>query len=144
MDHVVYLEAKEKDLDKLKSGEKTLIIRGAAGRKLPHGRVFPGEVLWFVENSGDGLVRCRATVKNVFNSEKLTEQESQKVLSDHQPKLCLTPNQIKRWGCKRYLVLIEVEELQEILPFTVDRSSYGNMDDWIPAEDIESIKKQSL
>ena len=141
MDHVVYLEAKEKELDKLKSGQKSMIIRGAAGRKLPHGRVHPGDVLWFVENSGDGLVRCRATVKNVFNSEKLSEQESQKLISDNQTMLCLTSNQIKRWGSKRYLVLIEVEDLQEITPFSVDRSSYGNMDDWLPAEDIESIKK---
>ena len=125
MDHVVYLEAKEKELDKLKSGQKSMIIRGAAGRKLPHGRVHPGEVLWFVENSGDGLVRCRATVKNVFNSEKLSKQESQKLISDNQTMLCLTPNQIKRWGSKRYLVLIEVEDLQEITPFSVDRSSYG-------------------
>jgi hypothetical protein len=141
MDHVVYLEVKEKELDKLKSGQKSMIIRGAAGRKLPHGRVHPGDVLWFVENSGDGLVRCRATVKNVFNSEKLSEQESQKLISDNQTMLCLTSNQIKRWGSKRYLVLIEVEDLQEITPFSVDRSSYGNMDDWLPAEDIESIKK---
>ena len=71
----------------------------------------------------------------------MTEEESQKLISDHQTKLCLTPNQIKRWGGKRYLVLIEVEDLQEITPFAVDRSSYDNMDDWLPAEDIESIKK---
>lgn len=144
MDHVVYLDAKAKELDKLRSGQKSMIIRGAAGRKLPHGRVHPGEVLWFVENSGDGLVRCCATVKKVYSSEKLTEEESQKLISDHQTMLCLTPNQIKRWGGKRYLVLIEVEDLQEITPFAVDRSSYGNMDDWLPAEDIESIKKQPL
>ena len=38
MDHVVYLDAKEKELDKLLSGEKSMIIRGAAGRKLPQDR----------------------------------------------------------------------------------------------------------
>lgn len=141
MDHVVYLEAKENELDKLKSGLKSMIIRGATGRKLPHGRVFPGEVLWFVENSGDGLVRCCARVKKVFSSEKLTEEESQKLISDHQSMLCLTPNQVKRWGYKRYLVLIEVEDLQEIPPFAVDRSGYGNMDDWLPTQNIELIKK---
>jgi hypothetical protein len=141
MEHVVYLDAKEKELDKLISGEKTMIIRGAAGRKLPYGRVYAGEVLWFVENSGNGLVRCSATVKRVFNSEKLTERESQKLILNHQPMLCLTPNQMKRWGSKRYLVLIEVENLQEITPYAIDRSSYGNMDDWLPAEDIERIKK---
>ena len=144
MDHVVYLDAKENELGKLRSGQKSMIIRGAAGRKLPHGRVHPGEVLWFVENNGEGLVRCRATVKKVLNSEKLTEDESKKLISEYQTMLCLTPNQIKRWGGKRYLVLIEVVDLQEINPIAIDRSSYGNMDDWLPIEDIESIKKQPL
>lgn len=141
MDHVVYLDAKEKELHKLLNGEKTMIIRGAAGRKLPHGRVYPCEILWFIENSGDGLVRSRAIVKEVFNSEKLTEQESKSIISENQTKLCLTPNQVKRWGGKRYLVLIEVENVQEVTPFAIDRSGYGNMDDWLPAENIERIKK---
>jgi len=143
MDHVVYLDTKEKELAKLLSGEKSMIIRGAAGRKLPYGRVSPGELLWFVENNGDGLVQCRATVKRVFNSEKLTAQQSQQIISDHQALLCLTPNQMKRWCGKRYLVLIEIEKLQEIKPFIIDRSSYGNMDDWLPTENIEKIKKQA-
>ncbi|MGI6701173.1 MAG: hypothetical protein ACOX3U_01725 [Christensenellales bacterium] len=141
MDHIVYLDAKERELNKLISGEKSMIIRGAAGRKLPYGRVYPGEILWFIENSGDGLVKCRATVKKVLNSEKLTEQESRQLISINQSTLCLSPNQIKRWGGKRYLVLIEVESLQLITPFAVDRSNYGNMDDWLPTDDIESIKK---
>ncbi len=33
MDHVVYLDAKADELRKLINGEKTMIIRGAAGRK---------------------------------------------------------------------------------------------------------------
>ncbi|NNJ32855.1 hypothetical protein [Lacrimispora defluvii] len=141
MDHVVYLDAKEKELEKLLSGEKSMIIRGAAGRKLPHGRVYAGDVLWFIENSGDGLVRACATVKGVFNSEKLTEQESQKLIAEHQKNLCLTPNQMKRWGGKRYLVLMEIEKLYEVAPFSIDRSEYGNMDDWLPVGDIESVRK---
>ncbi len=141
MEHVVYLDAREKELDKLLGGEKKMIIRGATGRKLPYGRVYPGEVLWFIENSGNGFVRCCGTVKEVFNSEKLTEQESQNIVSNKQSMLCLTPNQIKRWGGKRYLVLISVENVQEVTPFAIDRSGYGNMDDWLPVENIEHIKK---
>lgn len=141
MEHVVYLDAKEDELDKLLRGEKRMIIRGAAGRKLPHGRVQSGEVLWFIENKGDGLVRACATVKEVFNSDKLTVEESKKVILDYQSILCLTPNQIKRWGGKRYLVLIEVENIHEVNTFAIDRSSYGNMDDWLPTENINLIKK---
>jgi hypothetical protein len=27
-----------------------------------------------------------------------------------------------------------VADLQEIIPFAIDKSNYGNMDDWLPAE----------
>ncbi|MDX9940529.1 MAG: hypothetical protein RBT44_11325 [Sphaerochaetaceae bacterium] len=139
MEHVVYLDAKAYELDKLRNGEKCMIIRGATGRKLPYGRVFVGETLWFIENSGDGMVRGKAVVKNVFNSAKLEDSEALRLISDYQAKLRLTPEQIKRWGGKRYLVLIEVEQYQEVAPFRIDRSPFGNMDDWLPVDAIGDI-----
>lgn len=39
MDHVVYLDAKAGELSKLLVGDKTMIIRGAAGRKMPVGDI---------------------------------------------------------------------------------------------------------
>jgi len=139
MEHVVYLDAKAKELDKLGDGEKCMIIRGATGRKLPYGRVFAGETLWFIENSGDGMVRGKAIVKNVLNSAKLEDSEALGLISDYQAKLCLTPDQIKRWGNKRYLVLIEVEKYLGVTPFRINRSPFGNMDDWLPVEAIGDI-----
>lgn len=53
MVHLVYCDNTgkkgEKVLDKILSGTKTMIIRGAAGRKIPHSRVFKGEELYFME-----------------------------------------------------------------------------------------------
>ena len=141
MDHVVYLDAKEKELEKLFSGEKSMIIRGAAGRELPHGRVFKDDVLWFIENSGNALIKGRATVKSVYNSEKLTAEESERVVLDNQDKLRLSENQLKRWAGKRYLVLIELENIKPVEPFLIDRSEYGNMDDWLPVGEIERVRR---
>ena len=50
MIHLVYCDDKEKVLEKILSGEKTMIVRGAAGRKIPHSRVFEGETLYFIKN----------------------------------------------------------------------------------------------
>ena len=44
MVHLVYCDDKEKVLEKILDGSKTMIIR-AVGRKIPHSRVFGGEVL---------------------------------------------------------------------------------------------------
>jgi hypothetical protein len=141
MDHVVYVDSKAHELEKLLAGGKTMIVRGAAGRKLPHGRVQAKDRLFFIENNGDGHVRASAIVSNVFNSEKLTEDQSADLLKSNQSKLQLTTEQIKRWAGKRYLVLIEVKDVTAIKPFTVDRSQYGNMDDWLLVEKIENVKK---
>ena len=138
MDHVVYLDAKAKELEKLLAGQKSMIVRGATGRKMPYGRVAAGDVLYFINNNAESLVRARGTVNEVVNSEKLTEEQSITLLEQNQPRLNLTAEQIKRWGGKRYLVLISVGDVQPVKPFAIDRSVYGNMDDWLPVGEIES------
>lgn len=140
MDHVVYVDAKARELEKLLAGEKSMIVRGAAGRKLPHGRVNAGDRLFFIRNNGDGQVRASALVSEVFHSEKLTEDQSGDLLKANQLKLALTPEQVKRWAGKRYLVLIEVKDIQAAKPFSIDRSQYGSMDDWLLVEQIENVK----
>jgi hypothetical protein len=139
MDHVVYLDHPAQELEKLLAGQKSMIIRGAAGRKLPHGRVQPADRLFFIRNNGEGLVRASGVVKEALSSEKLTEEESAHCVQVNQPKLNLSPQQIERWAGKRYLVLIEVGDVTALTPFKIDRSAYGSMDDWLPVDKIESV-----
>ncbi len=140
MDHVVYVDAKANEMENLLDGTKTMLIRGAAGRKMPYGRVNPGDILYLIKNNAEGLIKAKARVNDVFNSEKMTREESTQLVSENQGKLQLTQSQIKRWAGKRYLVLIEVSEVSEIEPFSIDKSDYGNMDDWLPVEDITRVK----
>lgn len=139
MEHVVYLDAQAEELENLLAGRKTMIIRGATGRKLPHGRVDAGDMLYFINNNAEGAVRAKAKVKSAFHSEKMTEDESRALVKKNQPKLSLTEKQMKRWAGKRYIVLIEVADVKEIPPFAIDKSAYGNMDDWLPVGKIESV-----
>lgn len=140
MDHVVYLDTKAKELANLLNGTKFMIIRGAAGRKLPYGRVNLGDVLYFVQNNASGFVEAKAVVKSVVNSEKLSPEDSTALIAKNQNKLLLSEQQLKRWNGKRYLVLIEVENVTSLTPFAIDRSAYGNMDDWLPVENIDSVR----
>ena len=140
MDHIVYLDAKAKEMQKLLGAKKKMVIRGAAGRKMPYGRVEAGDVLYFINNNAEGVVKAKAEVKDVFNSEKMTNEESFALVELHQAKLHLTDRQFKRWAGKRYIVLIEVEGVVQVEPFSIDKSEYGNMDDWLPVGDIESVK----
>lgn len=53
MDHVVYLDAKSNELENLLSGKKSMIIRGATGRKVPYGKVNVGDILYFINNNAE-------------------------------------------------------------------------------------------
>lgn len=142
MDHVVYLDAKAEEMENLLSGEKTMIIRGAAGRKMPYGRVSAGDTLFFTNNNAEGVIKAKANVKGVFNSQKMAKPESIALVQSHQDELRLTKRQFKRWAGKRYIVLIEVAEVEELAPFRVDKSEFGNMDDWLPVGSIEDVRLQ--
>lgn len=141
MDHLVYCDAKAKVLGKILDGTKTMIIRGAAGRKLPHGRVFEGDRLYFIENNGDRLIKAKAAVKSVFNSEKMAEDKSRKVVADNQNKFKLTDAQIKRWAGKKYLCLVGIKDVEAIDPLKLERQN--NMDDWITVDDIALVLEGS-
>lgn len=49
MVHLVYCDDKSKEIDKIINRTKTMIIRGAAGRKIPHSRVRENDILYFME-----------------------------------------------------------------------------------------------
>ncbi len=141
MDHVVYLDAKANELENLLNGKKTMIIRGATGRKLPYGRVNENDILYFINNNAEGVIKAKAVVKSVFNSEKMDKETSTALVEKNQNYLQLTDKQFKKWAGKRYLVFIEISNIEKTEPFSIDKSNYGNMDDWLPVKDIHSVKK---
>ncbi len=139
MVHLVYCDNAgkkgEKELDKILAGTKTMIVRGAAGRKIPHSRVFEGERLYFMEK-GSGQITATATVRSVQNFVKLSEEEITKTLEDNQEKLSLSDKQKARWH-KKCLCLVEFENVEEIAPLAFDHQ--GNMDDWLIIDKIEDV-----
>ena len=139
MVHLVYCDNAgkkgERVLDKILEGTKTMVVRGAAGRKIPHSRVFPDETLYFMEK-GSLKITASAKVKDVKNYIKLADEEITAVLEENQPKLALTEKQKNRWH-KKCLCLVEFENVQAIEPRDFDHQ--GNMDDWLSIEKIEDV-----
>ncbi len=140
MVHLVYCDNTgkkgEKVIDKIVGGSKTMVVRGAAGRKIPHSRVFEGEMIYFMEK-GTAQISAKATVKSVQNFVKLSDSEIDATLLENQSKLSLTPKQQERWH-KKCLCLVEFEEVEQITP-PLAFDHQGNMDDWLITEKIEDI-----
>lgn len=139
MDHIVYVDTRARELERLLIGYKCMLVRGAEARKVPYGRVKKGDVLYFIRNNAEGEIKARACVVGVYNSESMTREQSVDLILRYQFKLQLTPGQIKRWAGKRYLVLIEVAEIQQLDPFRIDCSTHKYVYDWLPVGDIAGV-----
>lgn len=135
MVHLVYCDDKSKELSKILDGSKTMVIRGAAGRKIPHSRVFAGEELYFMEK-GSKKITAKTVIKDVQNFVKLTDEEITKTIEDNNAKLQLTDKQKERWH-KKCLCLVEFDNVEEIKPLDFDHQ--GNMDDWLIIDKIEDV-----
>lgn len=136
MVHLVYCDDKEKVLEKILSGEKTMVIRAAAGRKIPHSRVFEGEKLYFMKK-GTSKISAAAEVKSVQNFVKLTDEQIDDVLDKNADKLNLSEKQRLRWH-KKCICLTEFQNVEEIIP-PLEFERQGNMDDWLILEKIEDV-----
>lgn len=140
MVHLVYCDntgkSGERVIDKILNGLKTMIVRGAAARKIPHSRVYDGEMLYFMEKGTASISAC-ATVKSVQNLVRLTEDEITSVLAGNQNKLNLTSKQQERWH-KKCLCLVEFDDVKTITP-PLAFDHQGNMDDWLIIEKIEDV-----
>lgn len=139
MVHVVYCDNTgkkgEHELDKILSGQKTMIIRGAAGRKIPHSRVFKDEILYFMEK-GSAKISAKAKVTYVENFMKLSDDEILRTLEANQDKLKLSDKQKIRWH-KKFLCLVAFDDVEKIEPLDFDHQ--GNMDDWLIIDKIEDV-----
>lgn len=135
MVHLVYCDDKSKELAKILDGSKTMVIRGAAGRKIPHSRVFAGEELYFMEK-GSKKITAKAVVKDVQNFVKLTDEEITETINSNNDKLQLTDKQKERWH-KKCLCLVEFTNVEEIAPLDFDHQ--GNMDDWLIINQITDV-----
>lgn len=143
MVHLVYCDNTgkkgEHELDKILNGSKTMVVRGAAGRKIPHSRVFEGEKLYFMEK-GTGLINACASVTHVENLMRLSDDEITQTLDRCQDKLKLNDKQRVRWH-RKFLCLVEFNDVQAIEPMDIDHQ--GNMDDWLILKQIEDVVKGS-
>jgi len=135
MVHLVYCDDKENVLEKIMSGQKTMVVRGAAGRKIPHSRVFEGEALYFMKK-GTAKITAMAMVENVQNYVKLSDDEILKTLEANQERLQLSDRQKERWH-KKCLCLVAFKDVKEIPPLDFDHQ--GNMDDWLIIEKINDV-----
>jgi hypothetical protein len=139
MDHVVCLDAGANELENLVKGKKSMIVRGADLTDLPCGSVNEGDILYFINSTGEGEVKAKGIVSYVFNSERLSLEESFETIIRNQDKLQLPDKQFEKWAGKKYLVLIGIGNIEVIEPISIDRTRLAFSDDWFPVGNINIV-----
>ena len=138
MDHVVYLDAKSKEYDKIQRGVKTHLIRGGSGFKVPYKKVFEGDILYFI-TMGEGAIKSKAVVKSVYNSPSLEVEESIALVEEYKDSLRLSTTQVKKYAGKKHLVIIEITDFERLESMVIDKSGYKATDEWLPVGDVHNI-----
>jgi hypothetical protein len=137
MDHLVCLDANYNEIENLLLGIKTMIIRGSQNLKIPFGKVNEGDTLYFATNKCDREIRARGKVSSVTCSGMLTCEESFETIIRNQDKLQLPDKQFAKIAGNRYLILVGVEDVEEIIPLRFELNRLPERDDWYIVENID-------
>lgn len=135
MDHVVPLNH-DSELDNLVTGRATMIIRGKESYDSFSGMVRKGDILFFLEKGSKGYLCAKGRVSSVFETEKLTVEESFETVIRHQDRLQLPDDQFYTVAGKQFLVILGLEEVESIEPVFFDTSRFTGIDDWISVGSI--------
>ncbi|HMK46112.1 MAG TPA: hypothetical protein VK436_05755 [Methanocella sp.] len=139
MDHIVFITKSSLELKELLAGERSMIVRGSLGKRVPYGRVNAGDMLFFAIGNGRNIVRATAMVSDIIDTPKLTPEENTSIIASHRKKLKLSDEERKKLFGKKYLSLIEISGINPVVPFTVVAHGSGENDDWTVLKDIDEI-----
>jgi ASC-1-like (ASCH) protein len=140
MDHIAILDKKRKLLQKIISGEKTIESRWYQTKRAPWHAIAKDDVVYF-KDCGEP-VTAKATVQGVLFFDDLNRAKVEKIILKYGKAIGFTNlTYNEKYDKKRYCILMFLKDVQEIEPFDIDKTGFGNACAWMSMEDIERIKK---
>jgi hypothetical protein len=136
MNHLVFLDARASELEKILSGVKTMLVKEFDPANYPLLPVHPGDSLYFLRGQGDCAVRVKATVVRVLFFTKPFEEDLTDIMKEMQPKLHLTEDQYNDWSLKKQVQLVEFGAALKIGLIRVALNKIQDRGDWISFEDF--------
>lgn len=139
MNHLVFLDTRTGELEKILSGLKTMIVKEFDPAQSTAYSVSPGDSLYFLRNKDDCALRVRATVVRVLFFTNRLDEDLSHTLKEMQPRLQLTEDQYNHWSAKREVLLVEFGSAQKIGVIQVAPDKITDRSDWIPFEAFNLI-----
>lgn len=121
MDHIFFLHPEDQELSDLLSGYKSMIIRGWNNEQAVSPGVKVGDILYFVNYDDDDTVKAKGRTVKVIKAGKFScREELVDLLLRYQHKLQLDIKQLKKWVQKKYIILIEVDNVRSVTPLSLN------------------------
>jgi len=140
MNHIAILDKKRKLLPKIISREKTIESRWYQTRRTPWNNICKGDVIYF-KNAGE-LINVKANVKEVLFFDNLNKELVLKILKKYGEAICMeTLDYTIYYEKKNYCILMFLENVKEIKPFSINKKGFGSACAWITIKDIKKIIK---
>ena len=136
MNHLVFLDTRAGELEKILSGVKTMLIKEGGPAETTVHPVRPGDGLYFLRDNGEGAVRVKATVVRVLVPTNCSDQDLSHTLKELQPRLQLTEDQYNAWSARKQVLLVEFESAHKIDVIQVAANRITDQSDWIAFEGV--------
>jgi hypothetical protein len=144
MNHLVFLDTGARELEKILSRVKTMLVKEidpAGGTATP---VSPGDSLYFLRDDHECDLRVKASVVRVLPCMDGPEEELSQTLKALQPRLQLTEDQFNYWSAKKQVLLVEFECAQKIGVIHIPPDKIAAQPDWIAFEEFSLITEEGV
>lgn len=139
MHHVAIMGGKGKFLDAILKNKKTIESRWYKNKITPWDNISIGDYIYFKNSSKPVTAKAVAYKVLFFELNKNVGEEIFKKYG----KQILIDRKYYDENCKskNYCILIFLKDVEEIKPFDIDKTGFGNAAAWITINNIDNIKK---
>lgn len=145
MEHVAIMRKSWGLLKKIAEGNKKIESRWYKTKYAPWGKIHEGDVVYFKDSGEPVTLKSRVDRVEFFSN--LGPETTEKILLEYGPEDGLGLDDIddfyQRVKDKKYCILIFLSDVENVDPFTIDKSGFGAMSAWITVKNVETIRNDS-
>jgi hypothetical protein len=134
MNHLVSLDTRAGELEKILSGMKTMLIKEFNPAQTTARPVRAGDSLYFLRNQDDCAVRVKATVVRILSFTNSLDEDLSHTLKELQPRLQLTEDQYAYWSARKQVLLVEFGSAHKIGVIHIAAHKIADRSDWMAFE----------
>lgn len=139
MNHLVFLDRRAGELEKILSGVKCMLLKEIQPLQTATAPVNPGDSLYFLRDRQDRAVRVKAKVVRVFTVINAPDEHLTHTLKEFQPRLQLTEDQYNHWSTLEQVQLVEFDRAQKMDLIQIAAHKLAGRSDWIAFGEFSRI-----